>query len=202
MEKYGQVKSDYHIHTKYSRDSSAEPEEILARAKQLGLKRIAITDHDTIKGGMKTEKLSSDSVEVVPGIEVSTNQGHLIGLDIREEVESSDLIEVCKEIKDKGGEVYAPHPFDKLRRSALGYSVYEIVDYLDYVEKFNGRCMLNRFNERAKKFAEEQGIATLSGSDAHFVFEVGNFENDWIKKARSAAGFVSTKLYKVIRGLS
>jgi len=202
MGRYRKENSDFHVHTRYSRDSSAEPEEILARAKQLGLKRIAITDHDTVRGGLEAEKLAPDSVEVIPGVEVSTDRGDLIGLDVREEIKSSELIEVCEEIKDRGGEVYAPHPFDKLRSSALGDSIYMIVDYLDYVEGFNGRCVLSRFNERAIEFGEDNGIPILAGSDAHFVFEVGNFSTSWFKKASSAMGFVGTKIYKTLRGIS
>ncbi len=195
-------KSDYHIHSKYSPDSKLEPHEIIVRANRLNLKTIAVTDHDTVAGGLETKRINQTDLEIIPGVEVRTDQGDLIGLDLYSEIESRELEEVCKEIKEKAGKVYVPHPFDRVRSSSLGESIYLIVEEIDYIEAFNRRCILDRFNVSALDFAEKHGIPVLTGSDAHFSFEIGsNLNKGLYSKAASMSGFCLTKLYKVIKSL-
>lgn len=192
--------SDYHIHSKYSPDSKLEPQKIIARANQLNLKTIAVTDHNTVAGGLETKRINQTELEIIPGVEVRTNQGDLIGLDLYSEIESRKLVEVCREIKEKGGKVYVPHPFDRIRSSSLGQSIYRIKERIDYVEAYNGRCIFDRFNSLASDFAEEHNIPVLTGSDAHFTLEIGgNLNKGLYGKAISFGGFCLTKLYKVIK---
>ena len=73
---------DLHVHTTAS-DGTCTPREVVRRASELGLRAIAVTDHDNITG--HTEALSAGmdyGVEVVQGIEVSTRYGvsvHILG---------------------------------------------------------------------------------------------------------------------------
>ena len=73
---------DLHIHTTVS-DGTCTPREAVRRASELGLRAMAITDHDTIGGHAEAISAGMDyDVEIVPGIEVSTKYGtavHILG---------------------------------------------------------------------------------------------------------------------------
>ncbi|MFW6104700.1 MAG: PHP domain-containing protein [Candidatus Bipolaricaulota bacterium] len=169
--------ADFHIHSRYSSDGHLEPEKIIALAEKNDLETIAVTDHDTVKGGRETRKKAEErgtDLNVVVGAEINTDRGDIIGLGLREEIQTTELHETIEEIKEQGGEVYLPHPFDKFRRSALGEYAFEVAEKLDYVEIFNGRCLLNSFDRQAENFADKYGLAKLVGSDSHFGFEMGN----------------------------
>ena len=75
------MKYDLHIHTHHSACSILKPKTILKIAKKVGLDGIAVADHNTIKGGQEVSKANKDkNFEVIPGIEVSTDRGHVLGL--------------------------------------------------------------------------------------------------------------------------
>ncbi|MBS3813441.1 PHP domain-containing protein [Candidatus Bipolaricaulota bacterium] len=175
----GKKNSDFHVHSRYSSDGHLEPERIISLSEQNELETIAVTDHGTIRGGKETRKKAEElgsPLNVVVGAEINTDKGEVIGLGLEREIQSDELGRVVDEIKEQGGEVYIPHPFDRLRGSAIGLNALEIVERIDYVEAFNGRCLLSSFDRKAEGFADEYGIPKLSGSDAHFGFEVGNLE--------------------------
>jgi len=168
------MKADFHIHSCFSADGHLRPEEIVAIAEKRDLKVIAVTDHNTIAGGLATQKCAPKGMEVIVGAEIYTDQGEVIGLWLSKEVRSRDLREVVSEIHAQGGKVCVPHPFDRLRKSALRDAIYQILPEIDFVETFNGRCLLPADNAKAKAFAAEHRIPELQGSDAHFAFEIGN----------------------------
>ena len=73
--------ADLHMHTIFSYDGTATVPAVLARAKEIGLDVIAITDHDEIRGSLEARELASQyNVEVVTGVEVGTREGHLLAL--------------------------------------------------------------------------------------------------------------------------
>ena len=80
-----QVKADLHVHTIYSRDSLITPEDLVFYAKKRGLTAVAITDHDTVEGALKIAK-ETDFL-IIPGIEVSSRNGHIVGLNLQEPVQ-------------------------------------------------------------------------------------------------------------------
>lgn len=78
--------ADLHLHTTAS-DGSLSPEEVVDRAAELGLRVIAITDHDTVQGIEAAQKRGQEAgVQVIPGIELSvrsdTEEVHLLGYGI------------------------------------------------------------------------------------------------------------------------
>jgi hypothetical protein len=162
---------DLHIHTKYSKDCNLEPGDILKAAREKGLGGIGIADHDTIRGAVETERLSKD-IEVIKGAEIKTDRGEVIGYFIEEEITARDFWEVAEEIRSQGGIVCIPHPFDIFRINRLRLTR-DMLKAIDCVEVFNSRCVIRRLNEKARRFAEENGLAKTAGSDAHFLSEIG-----------------------------
>jgi len=174
-----------------------EPEKIIALAEKNDLETIAVTDHDTIRGGRETKKKAEEKgtdLNVVVGAEINTDRGDIIGLGLQEEIQATGLHETIEEIKEQGGEVYLPHPFDKFRRSALGDYAFEVAEKLDYVEVFNGRCLLGSFDRQAENFADEHGLAKLAGSDAHFGFEMGNLSSGVYRFTKALLAHFLTKV--------
>ena len=167
------MKYDLHIHSKYSSDGVLEPQKIVKIAMKRGLNGIAITDHNTIKGGLEAKKYESEDFTVIVGSEIATEKGEIIGLFLSEEVKSRDVQDVIAEIKEQGGFAVLPHPFDELRHSAFHPSE-EDVKFIDGVEGFNSRCVFQNYNKRAVEFAIKHNLTITSGSDAHFINEIGN----------------------------
>jgi len=163
---------DLHIHSKYSSDGVLEPEEIINAAKKKGLDGIAVTDHNTIKGGLETKRFETKDFEVIIGSEIMTERGEITGLFLSQEITSKDVQGVFSEIKGQGGIVVIPHPFDGLRRSAF-HPTEEDVKFIDAVEGFNSRCVFQKYNNKAVAFALQYNLPIAGGSDAHFANEVG-----------------------------
>lgn len=161
------MKADLHIHSKYSYDSLLHPKKILKTAKKRGLDIIAITDHETIRGGVETFKLNSDAdFLVIIGCEVNTEVGDIIGLHLNEEIKSRNSIEVIEEIKSQGGYVILPHPY-------RGHKLQEVpFQKIDAIEVFNSRSTLEQ-NTNALRLARELQKPFVAGSDAHFASEIG-----------------------------
>lgn len=168
------ARGDFHIHSIFSRDGRLSPKDIVAIALRRGLEVIAVTDHNTIAGGLAVQKCAPKGLEVIVGSEIYTDKGEVIGLWLSKEIKSRVLEEVVREIHAQGGKVCVPHPFDRLRKSALQGAVLQILPEIDFIETFNGRCLLPADNQKARAFAAKYGIPELWGSDAHFAFEIGN----------------------------
>ena len=134
---------------------------------------IAITDHNTIKGGLEAKKYENEDFTVIVGSEISTERGEIIGLFLSEEVKSKDVQGVISEIKAQGGSIIIPHPFDELRHSAF-HPAEEDVKFIDCVEGFNSRGVFQKYNKNAVEFAMKHKLTITGGSDAHFANEIGN----------------------------
>ena len=200
------MKKDMHVHSKYSSDGMMEVKDILRIAKKRGLDGVAITDHNTIKGGLKALELSQNyGLEVSVGAEIMTDYGEVIGYHLNEEIESYEFYDVIDEIKKQGGVVCIPHPFDSLRMSSVDSEkvYFQFKDKIDYLE-VNGRS-LPPFNNKARKFAEEHGFPLVGGSDAHLPSEIGNVHTIWDSGTKVVGNgsytallpLARTKLYKM-----
>ena len=160
-------KYDLHIHSKYSYDSVLEPKKILKIAKKRGLDGIAITDHNTIKGGLKVKHLNGDTYfHVIVGAEIKTEYGDIIGLFLNKEINSKNFIEVIEEIKSQGGLCVLPHPYRKLKIAEKS------IHLVDCVEVFNARSLCCE-NKKAFELAKKFNKPMTAGSDAHLFFEIG-----------------------------
>ena len=172
---------DLHSHSKYSDDSASKPEEMVLKAKEKGF-GFAITDHNNCDSWPCFKKLSKKhNVPVVLGTEIKVYKekkllGEVLGLFLKKPVVTDDFFEAVELIHSQQGLVVAPHPFDLVRKPFLR-AFEELVRYrkhFDAVEVFNSRTIVKKFNARAKKFAKENKMPMVCGSDAHTVKELGN----------------------------
>jgi predicted metal-dependent phosphoesterase TrpH len=170
------IRCELHCHSNYSKDSDLSLESIIATCKAKDIKVIALTDHNEIQGAFELQKIAPDWLTVIPAEEIATKQGDVIGLFLREKITARlDIHETIRQIHDQGGVVLLPHPFDRIRKEAVGLKVTESVkDTIDFIEVFNARCVFAGDNAKAKKFAELHNIPGFVGSDAHTTGEYGN----------------------------
>ena len=106
-------KADLHIHSNHSDGIAKIPEIMEYVATATDLKVIAITDHNTIEGALFAKELEEVyGVEVIVGEEVSSSEGHIIGLFLSEEIPAGlTPAETIGRINDQGGIAIIPHPF-------------------------------------------------------------------------------------------
>ncbi len=161
------------MHTRYSPDSEVAPEKLVRRCGKVGLDCIAVTDHNTIEGALEVRRIAP--FLVIIGEEVTSSEGEVTGLFLRELVPRGlSPSETAKRIKDQGGLVSIPHPFDRFRRNVISEKgLTELIPYADIVEAFNSRNNLSADDRKAAEFANEHGLLTSGVSDAHTTFELG-----------------------------
>ena len=171
---------DLHVHTSCS-DGFLSPEQIVVLAQRKGLSGLAIIDHNTIKGAIQAKNfIENNRIEkfkVIVGAEISTTKGHIIGLFLKEDINSRDFRTVVEEIKKQGGIVVAAHPvriplFNRIRKKPFIKLTPEDFKFLDFIEVWNSQNK-KLANALAKSLASQHQKPVLVGSDAHFSWEVG-----------------------------
>jgi predicted metal-dependent phosphoesterase TrpH len=162
---------DPHVHTAASYDAEGSVHEVLGYCHNRGIDAIAVTDHDTTVGARRALAASHwYDVVVIPGVEVSTADGHLLGLGVTERPPIGDpLGETVAWIRDRGGLAVVPHPFQVSRH---GVRKRDLAD-CDGVEVFNAWSVTGIQNRRAGAYAARHGYPELGGSDAHDPSMVG-----------------------------
>jgi len=134
--------------------------------KKKGFRGMAITDHNTVKGAFK--KYDIEDFIIIPGIEISTDRGHLLGLGIEDEIKSRKAEDAIDEIHDKEGIAIIAHPYRIFSGAIKNFEGLNI----DGIETFNARSFPSQ-NKRAAKLAENMKKSVTGGSDAHYVWEAG-----------------------------
>ncbi|MCD6529490.1 PHP domain-containing protein [Candidatus Bathyarchaeota archaeon] len=173
---YSPLKIDFHVHTRYSHDSNTSLREVLVYAKRRGLDGVAITDHDTVEGGLKLSKLCRKkgfSFIVIQGLEVSSKHGHILALNVSEPVRPGrDIVETIEEIHDKGGLAVLSHPFSFFK----GIPLRELMraKEADAIEVINSCAIPFSISTRlGMKYARALKLPELAGSDAHIPEVIG-----------------------------
>lgn len=165
------LRVDLHSHTHHSKDAATEPLQLVERAHEVGLDRVAVTDHGTIEGALLAWEAAPDLVIV--GEEIRCRcRTELIGLFLSERIPMRlPLEEVVDRIRDQGGVVYAPHPYAYPRNPI--WRARRALAVADVVEAHNARAFLPIWNRAARRAAHLRGLAIGAGSDAHFPGEIG-----------------------------
>ncbi|MDQ6692708.1 MAG: PHP domain-containing protein [Candidatus Dormibacteraeota bacterium] len=164
-------KVDFHMHSNFSRDSFTQLADLAARAREVGLTRIALTDHNTADGALQLREQEPELVVV--GEEIKTTEGEVIGLYLTRTIKAWQRPEaVMDEIHEMGGLVYVPHPFDRWRANFMPHRLVALADRIDVIEGYN-QWADRGANDAATRIAAELGKPIAFGSDAHSVAELG-----------------------------
>jgi predicted metal-dependent phosphoesterase TrpH len=174
--------ADLHIHSIYSHDGVATVPAILDHVKRNTLLDvIAITDHDAIDGAREAMNLApAYALEVIPGIEISTAEGHLLALFVTELVpRDMSLIDTVICVSEMGGICIAPHPGGRregcLDAAALFTALAddEVSDTLIGLETHNASLLNLRDNQRAVGMAQAMRLSPIGSSGAHLLYMIG-----------------------------
>src|ERR687887_1308094 len=171
---------DLHTHSFFSGDGISSPEDLIAAARAKGLHGVAVTDHNTCdavnylleKGLMRIDGQPVDGFLVLPGVEITTADGHLlcIGAELPY-LKGKPAREVCEIIHERGGIAIPPHPYD-LFRAGIRFATLETPP-VDALEVFNAATTLRRYNTFAFRYAQLRGLPMTAASDAHHAAAVG-----------------------------
>jgi predicted metal-dependent phosphoesterase TrpH len=161
--------ADLHIHSEASYDCETTVEEILEAAVEAELDVIAVTDHDEIHASHEAIEAATDyGLTAIPGVEVSTADGHLLALGVEEKPPAGEPVgRTVEKVRGQDGLAVIPHPFQRLR-----HGVGPVRD-CDAVETYNSRLLTGFANWRALRFARANDMPQLGGSDAHIAQMVG-----------------------------
>ncbi len=173
-QRQGSVRVDLHSHTMWSGDSTTTPDELVEAVEASGLDVLCITDHNSLAGALELRDVVP--CRVVVGEELRTPKGEIIGLFLTERIPAgTGHVVAARAVRDQGGLVYVPHPFDPMRRNLADGALRELAELglIDAVEVLNSKTSLASLNQKAAEFAEEFGLAAGAGSDAHVPDALG-----------------------------
>jgi predicted metal-dependent phosphoesterase TrpH len=168
------------MHTTFS-DGWPAPHDLVDYACATGLDVIAVTDHDTIEGALRASDYAArrSRLHVVVGEEVSSRDGHIVGLFLDRRVRPGmSASATVHAIHDQGGLAIAVHPFWRTQRRTRGGPVHG-VGWLaaelafDGIEIENATPGFYLFNQLARRLNLGLGCAEVGGSDAHILDAVG-----------------------------
>jgi predicted metal-dependent phosphoesterase TrpH len=149
------------------------PADIVRTCRRKGIDRLAVTDHNTLRGARELRDLAPELVIV--GEEIMTTQGELLAYFVEEAVPPGlEPHEAIGRLRAQGAVISVSHPFDRLRKGAWREAdLAAIVAQVDAIEVFNARCIFAEDNDRALAFAGEHAKLGTVGSDAHSHRELG-----------------------------
>ncbi|MCI4349672.1 MAG: PHP domain-containing protein [Thermoplasmata archaeon] len=168
----GSIRLDLHVHSRHSPDGFASVSEIVDRLGVAGVQGFALTDHNTIAGHAELAELGRrfPMYRLIPGIEVSTLEGHLLLYGVRELPPiHRPLLETLDWARAHAAVPVLSHP---LRWShGVGAKLARVapVAALETLNGHNGELT----NARASVIAAERRLGETGGSDAHTVRTLG-----------------------------
>jgi len=170
------ILADLHMHTSWSHDCGIEVADLLDHAEAEGLGAIAVTDHNVFGGALEAVELARGrELVVIAGEEVKTKgEGEVIGLFLSEEIPPGlSFADTIAAIKEQGGLVYLPHPFDRLHTIPDPATLHRHLADIDAFEVYNARLLFENYNDEALRFAAKYNLTMGAGSDAHVLQGVG-----------------------------
>lgn len=167
--------AELHCHSSLSYDGRDPVDMLLAQAKAVGLDVLVVTDHDEIDASLSAAEQAPDyGILGIPGMELTTQEGHLLALGIEELIPPGlPFSESLERIHEQGGIAVVPHPFQKSRHGVAPHITSEELASADALEVYNSRLLTGRSNRRAERFAARRGLPMTAGSDAHIAEMVG-----------------------------
>lgn len=184
---------ELHAHSEASHDGRDPVESLVEQADRVGLDGLAVTDHDTIDASLQAAKLAEKKGMVgIPGIEISTKVGHVLGLGITDRVKPGlSFQETLRQIHSQDGIAVLPHPFQEYRHGVGAHISKEEMAMADAIEIYNSRTLFGIRNLEAKWYAEAYGLPMTAGSDAHIAKMVGQAKTIVNTTDRSVEGVVN-----------
>ncbi len=174
------LKLDLHVHTIYSKDSTISPQDLIRHALKKNLDGLAICDHGTLDAWKLLKRnFNSDDFYLIPGMEIETDRGEILALFIHDEIKTTNnfFFEIVDKIKQDGGLIVIPHPFDFLRANRLKIDQLgdeSLLGCIDGIEIMNSRIIFRQCIEKARDFNRKFHFFETGGSDAHTMNEIGN----------------------------
>ena len=163
---------EFHAHTRASPDAWPTPAALVRRARQVGLHRVFVTDHNALAGARQAHALAPEVALV--GLELKTREGELLAYFVQEMVPPGlPPLEALDALKAQGALVALPHPLDPRRGHWRPETLERLAPLVDAVEVFNARTLSPRANRAAADLARRYGLPMLVGSDAHTLGELG-----------------------------
>jgi len=169
------LKIDFHVHTCYSDDCSTSLREVIGYSKRKGLDGVAITDHNTVEGALNLlEKNNNEDFIIIPGIEVSTEAGHILGINVSRPIPRGlSVKEAVEKIHEAGGIAIAAHP-SAIYKSGIGLSRKILSQGIDAVEVINSSVFpFHLLNYLSRKLACRTKLPQTGGSDSHLPETIG-----------------------------
>ncbi|HLE15517.1 MAG TPA: PHP domain-containing protein [Anaerolineales bacterium] len=200
------MRIDLHCHSQASHDCSTPLTSIPVRCRKRGIHVQAITDHNQIWGAQELKAMVESETEsgqpaltIIVGEEVSTSEGEIIGLFLKEKIEEGLSPEdTVEQIIAQGGLVLLPHGFDPLKRWRLTPAALErVADAINIVEAFNARVSRATWNRVAAEWAQARRLPMSAGTDAHTIADIGVA---WVEVPRSPVGSPAELLAALIGG--
>jgi predicted metal-dependent phosphoesterase TrpH len=171
---------DLHCHSWFSGDGVSSPEALLVAAKRRGLHGFAITDHNTCdayhyyvdQGYARRDGQPVNGFLILPGVEVSTAEGHLLCLGtVLPDMKGRPAAEVAQAARAGGGIAIPAHPYDRFR-AGIREKVLDTLE-MDALEVFNAAISVSKYNVQAREYAERRGLPMIAASDAHHEASIG-----------------------------
>ncbi len=159
-------KIDLHTHSVASPDGSLSESDYRRMLETGKLDCIAITDHNTISFAQEMHAKLGE--RIIVGEEITTYEGEIIGLYLTETVKAGmSAADTAEAIKQQGGLVYIPHPFETVRKGISPVTLDTIADKVDIIETRNGRAVFQNKSKQAEAWAAQHRMPRAASSDSH-----------------------------------
>lgn len=171
---------DLHCHSWFSADGVSSPEELIASGRRKGLQGFAITDHNTCdayhymvdKGFARLDGQPVNGFLIIPGVEVSTANGHLLCIGVvMPQMKGAPAAEVAQAARERGGLAIPAHPYDRFRAGIREAALDRLE--IDAIEVFNSAISFRPYNDQARAYAERRNLPMIAASDAHHESAIG-----------------------------
>ena len=183
---------ELHAHSDASYDGRDSIEQLLERAREVGLDALAVTDHDEFAESKRAAQLAPEyGLVAIPAMEVSSAAGHILAMGIDSAIEPGlSYEETIERIHEQGGTAIVPHPFQEMRSGVLAKIPKSKLTLADAIEVYNSRLVTGWSNRQAKRYAQRESLPMIAGSDAHVSDMVGQSVTRVDAEERSAAAIL------------